>query len=86
LFFVGLVLWVRVGFVVVCWVGGVVVVILVGVEGGVEGFIVEKSMLYGVGVLWSGLTTNMTTSLTDRFVQRVLTETMTRVHVILADR
>jgi hypothetical protein len=35
-----------VGFVVVCWVAGVVVVILVGVEEGVEGVIVEKPMLY----------------------------------------
>jgi len=44
-FFVGLVLWVVVGFVVVCWVGGVVVVILVGVEGVIEGVIGEKFML-----------------------------------------
>jgi hypothetical protein len=62
---VGLVLWVVVGFVVVCWVVGVVVVILVGVEGCVEGFIVEKPMLYGLVDLWSGLTTKMTTILTD---------------------
>jgi hypothetical protein len=67
-FFVGLVLCVVVGFVVVCWVVGVVVVILVGVEGGVEGFTVEKPMLHGVGVLWSGLTTNVTTILTDKSV------------------
>jgi hypothetical protein len=48
--------------------GGVVVVILVGVEGVIEGVIVEKSMLYGVGVVWSGLTTSVTAVLTDRFV------------------
>jgi hypothetical protein len=77
-FFVGLVLWVVVGFVVVCWVGGVVVVILVGVEGVIGGVIVEKSMLYGVGVVLSGLTTTVTTVLTDMSVQRVL-------HVILDD-
>jgi hypothetical protein len=45
-----------------------VVVILIGAEGGVEGFIVEKSMLYGVGVVGSGLTTTVTTILTDRLV------------------
>lgn len=56
----GLVLWVVVDVVVVCWVVGVVFVILVGVEG----FIVKKSMLYGLSCIVSGLTTKMTTILT----------------------